>query len=147
MTKHTFLFLKVFVISSLSIFAFISIIYLFVASIFGPREISYSDYLPCSANEINEKTEYIQSLPDEEYRYYLKAKVSEQEFMEFVDETKLEWASPVLRSGIPLRIPGASWWDPPTSTFLYANGNGADYSVQADYENTTGYMYLYIEQN
>ena len=147
MTKHTFLFLKVFVISSLSIFAFISIIYLFVASIFGPREISYSDYLPCSANEINEKTEYIQSLPDEEYRYYLKAKVSEQEFMEFVDEMKLEWASPVLRSGIPLRIPGASWWDPPTSTFLYANGNGADYSVQADYENTTGYMYLYIEQN
>lgn len=147
MTKHTFLFLKVLVMSSLSIFAFISIIYLFVASIFGPREISYSDYLPCSANEINEKTEYIQSLPDEEYRYYLKAKVSEQEFMEFVDETKLEWASPVHRSGIPLRIPGALWWDPPSSSFLYANGNGADYSIQADYENTTGYMYLYIEQN
>lgn len=118
-----------------------------MTSIFGPREISYTHHLPGSAGEVNEKTEYIQSGPDEEYRYFLKAKVTEGEFQEFVKETKLEWASPVLRSGIPLRIPGVSWWDPPTSSFLYAKGNGADYSIQADYVTTTGYLYLYIEQN
>ena len=147
MTKHTFLFLKVFVILSLSIFAFISIIYLFMASIFAPREISYSHHLPVIASDVNEKTEYIQSGADEEYRYFLKAKVTEGEFQDFVKEIKLEWASPVLRSGVPLRIPGTSWWNPPSSSFLYASGNGADYSIQADYVTTSGYLYLYIEQN
>ena len=118
-----------------------------MTSIFGPREISYTHHLPGSASDVNEKTEYIQSGPDEEYRYFLKAKVTEGEFQDFVKEMKLEWASPVLRSSIPLRIPGTSWWNPPTSSFLYASGNGADYSIQADYVSTTGYLYLYIEQN
>ena len=138
---------KIFLIGSLFSSLLIYFLYFGFMSLFGPRVISFSHHLPRSAKEINEKTEYLQGGPDEEFRYYLKAKVTEGEFLEFTKELKLEWASPVRRSGIPSKVPGLTWWNPPGGNFLYAKGNNADYCVQADFSYLTGYLYLYVEQN
>ncbi len=113
----------------------------------APREISLSHNLPGSATDIHEKTYYLQPPPDEEYRYYLKAKINKEEFLEFAEDLSLEWASPINRSWIPNRNPEIPWWNPPSTVFLYATGNKMDYCMQADYIESTGYVYLYIEQN
>lgn len=141
------LFWKIFTISSLFIFGIIYITVVSFKSLYEPREISYTNYLPRSAEDVNEKTEFLQAGPDTEYRYYLKAKVTEEEFIEFTEDLKLEWASPINRSGIPSRKKDIPWWNPPGGMFMYAKGNGADYCVQADYNYTTGYLFMYIEQN
>jgi hypothetical protein len=113
----------------------------------APREISLSHNLPNSATDVHEKTDYIQPPPDEEYRYYLKAKITKEEFLEFTEDLELEWGSPITRSLIPYRNPMIHWWDPPSNSFLYATGNNADYCMQADYVQSSGYVYLYIEHN
>jgi hypothetical protein len=135
------------VIISISICCFLFLLYVGIKSLNEPREISLAHNLPNSAIDVNEKTDYLQAAPDEEYRYYLKAKITKDEFLEFVDDLKLEWASPIHRSYIPLRNPQIPWWDPSSGSFLYATGNNMDYCMQADYIESTGYMYLYLEQN
>lgn len=118
-----------------------------VKSLKEPREISLAHNLPNSASDVHEKTDYLRLPPDEEYRYYLKAKITKEEFLEFTEDLELEWASPINRSLIPYRNPSIPWWDPPSNSFLYATGNHMDYCMQADYVKSSGYVYLYIEQN
>lgn len=146
-SEKKLLFWKALIFCSLFFAGFICIILISISTLFESREISYSSYLPRSATDVNEKTEYFQPGPDEEYRYFLKAKITEDEFLEFANVMKLEWASPINRSGIPARKSNLPWWNPPGGYFIYAKGNGVDYSVQADYVYTTGYLYMYIEQN
>lgn len=140
------------ILISFSIFGVLIIICLFfiflyvgIRSLNEPRYISYTSVLPGSASDVHEHTDYLQPPPDEEYRYYLKAKVTEDEFQEIAKELKLDWASQYAGNA-PTRKVNLSWWDPPSGVFLYGSGNGADYVIQADYI-STGYMYLYVVQN
>lgn len=122
-------------------FTFMIIMVIGISHISDPREISYKHKLPNSATDINEKTDYLQGPPDEEYRYYMKAKITQQEYLEFKDALKLEYA--VRKSRLPSKIPQISWWDPPTETVFYAHGD----IFTSDYDVNTGYVYFYIEQN
>lgn len=139
------------ILISVSIFAvlificiFFTALYFGLRSLNEPREISYTHVLPGSASDVHEHTDYLQTPPDEEYRYYLKAKVTEEEFQEIAKDLKLEWAYPDNLEPAPCRVP---WWNPFSNIFLYGKGNKADYIMRADYNSLSGYMYLYVVQN
>ena len=111
----------------------------------GESTISWRTHLPASATEIKESSWADGFLPD--YDYYLRAKITEQEFDTFVgdlgltphtsdriysEESALSWSGHLLEDG--------SWWSPSSDlsgTFVEEGGTQWTY---AKYEN--GYLYF-----
>lgn len=142
-SDQTVMFVKVMTIVTFFILLFSTIFYLGVKSLSEPREISYSSYLPSSAIDVNEITRYIQSPPDEEYRYFLKAKIKEEDFKDFIEELELEYANVKGDCNASCFNP-PKWWNLSYLSFSYAKFY-SDCRVLADYQND--YLYLYVEQN
>jgi len=83
---------------------------------FSPQSYAseFRSELPRSAEEIQEHI--VDLFPD--WDYYLKAKITKEEFDEFTEDLELEHNPIRGEATIPFR--GPDWWKPKLSGFLYS---------------------------
>lgn len=117
-------------------------------------KVSYRNRLPSTATEISEK--YVDAFPD--FSYYLKARISQNEFNDFVKHMGLEinlfkqipeierYDSTKYRNDPEMdnymkQFKDMNWWDLDIDNKVYYKGSeGSDY--YASYNN--GFLYFFV---
>jgi hypothetical protein len=103
--------------------------------------------LPTTATEVQEWQWTEEGLLAQDYAYQLKAKITEQEFLEYIHKLELTPHTPERKYGLGFVLswgifdsPQRAWWDPSpdtTNTYVYDGGSWWTY---AKWEN--GYIYV-----